>query len=215
MFLSGSHSRIAQVVQIRSSGFRVLSPCRDRAAMASRRCGRRTPNRNGSHGDGNSCPTASGTESKGLNPNLGGPSVGNLLGTNLLRNLLANKRFKVSLVVELSPERREYVRGLYPAIKVTADLEEVIRDPKIEAMAIATPVATHFDRLRGHSLRGNIYWSKKPYQRRMRSAGLRQRRSRNGGHTFLFNSAVRYLKKLIVIDSGELGRYPLYLTAND
>ena len=40
-------------------------------------------------------------------------------GPNLLRNLVANKKCKVSTVVDLSPERRDFVRGLYPAIKVT------------------------------------------------------------------------------------------------
>ena len=66
-------------------------------------------------------------------------------GPNLLRNLVANKRCKVTAVADLSPERRDFVRGLYPAINVTDDIEKVIHDPEIEAVIIATPVATHFD----------------------------------------------------------------------
>ncbi len=55
-------------------------------------------------------------------------------GPNLLRNLVANKKCKVSTVVDLSPERRDYVRGLYPAVKVSDNVEEVINDPEIEAV---------------------------------------------------------------------------------
>ena len=41
-------------------------------------------------------------------------------GPNLLRNMVANKRCKVSMVVDKSNERQDYVRGLYPAINVTS-----------------------------------------------------------------------------------------------
>ena len=44
-------------------------------------------------------------------------------GPNLLRNLVASKRCKVARVVDLSPERQEYVRGLYPAVNVTDKVE--------------------------------------------------------------------------------------------
>ena len=38
-------------------------------------------------------------------------------GPNLLRNMVSSKRCRVKTVVELSSERQEYVRGLYPAIQ--------------------------------------------------------------------------------------------------
>jgi len=130
-------------------------------------------------------------------------------GPNLLRNLVANKKCKVTSVVDLSPERREYVRGLYPAIKVTEDLEEVIRDPQIQAVVIATPVATHFDLAMRALAAGKHILVEKPMARSVaevdeigRLAGVKNLVAMVG-HTFLYNSAVRYVKKLI--DSGELG----------
>ena len=66
-------------------------------------------------------------------------------GPNLLRNLVSNKNCEVSRAVDLSPERREYVRRLYPTINVSDNLEDIYNDPKVEAVVIATPVATHFD----------------------------------------------------------------------
>jgi predicted dehydrogenase len=130
-------------------------------------------------------------------------------GPNLLRNLVANKKCKVTSVLDLSPERREYVRGLYPAIKVTDDLEDVIRDPQIQAVVIATPVATHFDLAMQALAAGKHILVEKPMARSVaevdeigRLAGVKNLVAMVG-HTFLYNSAVRYVKKLI--DSGELG----------
>jgi predicted dehydrogenase len=130
-------------------------------------------------------------------------------GPNLLRNLVANKKCKVTSVVDLSPERREYVRGLYPAIKVTEDLEEVIHDPQIQAVVVATPVATHFDLAMQALAAGKHILVEKPMARSVaevneigRLAGVKNLVAMVG-HTFLYNSAVRYVKKLI--DSGEIG----------
>ena len=130
-------------------------------------------------------------------------------GPNLLRNLVANKKCKVSTVVDLSSERREFVRGLYPAIKVTEDIEEVINDPEIEAVVIATPVATHFDLAMRALAAGKHILVEKPMARSVAEVdeigrlATEKNRVAMVGHTFLFNSAVRYVKKLI--DSGELG----------
>lgn len=130
-------------------------------------------------------------------------------GPNLLRNLVANKKCKVSTVADLSPERREYVRGLYPTVKVTEDLEEVIRDLEIEAVVIATPVATHSDLAMRVLAAGKHILVEKPMARSVAEVDDIGRLSTEKnlvamvGHTFLFNSAVRYVKKLI--DSGELG----------
>ncbi len=130
-------------------------------------------------------------------------------GPNLLRNLVANKRCNVSAVVDLSPERREFVRGLYPAIKVKENAEEVIHDPGIEAVVIATPVATHFDLAMRALAAGKHIFVEKPMARSVAEVDEIGRLATEKnlvamvGHTFLFNSAVRYVKKMI--DAGDLG----------
>ena len=65
-------------------------------------------------------------------------------GPNLLRNLMTNKRCKVTTVVDLSKERREYAQGLYPAVQVSEDVNDVFSNPEIDALVISTPVATHY-----------------------------------------------------------------------
>lgn len=130
-------------------------------------------------------------------------------GPNLLRNLAANRRCRVKTVVDISNERREYVQLRYPATYVTDDPEELFRDPEVDAVVISTPVATHFDLAMRALSAGKHILVEKPMARSVEEVekiGILARE--NGllamvGHTFLFNAAVRYVKKLI--DSGDLG----------
>ena len=130
-------------------------------------------------------------------------------GPNLLRNLIANKDCNVTTVVDLADERRDFIRGLYPSVNVTADVQQTFDDPSVDAVVIATPAATHFDlaisalKSRKHVL------VEKPMARTVEEVekigALAKKNDLTAmvGHTFLYNSAVRYLKQLI--DSGELG----------
>lgn len=130
-------------------------------------------------------------------------------GPNILRNLVTNKKCEVSMVADLSSERREYVRALYPAVKVTGDVEEVLHDPGVAAIVIATPVATHFDLAMRALGAGKHILVEKPIARSVREVddigrlAIEKNLVAMVGHTFLFNSAVRYVKKLI--DDGDLG----------
>lgn len=130
-------------------------------------------------------------------------------GPNLLRNLVANKRCRVHTVSEIAGERRDYVKGLYPAVNVTGNVEDVFQNPEIDAVVIATPVASHFDLSIKALDAGKHIFVEKPLARSVNEVdhigGLSKRKDLVAmvGHTFLFNSAVRYVKKLI--DSGELG----------
>jgi predicted dehydrogenase len=130
-------------------------------------------------------------------------------GPNLLRNLVSSKRCNVSTVVELSAERRDYVQGLYPSIAVTDDVERVFQDANIQAVVVATPVASHFSLMTRALTAGKHVFVEKPMARSVAEVdeigriASSQKRIAMVGHTFLFNAAVRYVKKLI--DSGELG----------
>ncbi|MCX5886659.1 MAG: Gfo/Idh/MocA family oxidoreductase [Proteobacteria bacterium] len=130
-------------------------------------------------------------------------------GPNLLRNLVSNKRCEVKKVVDLSPERRDYVRRLYPAIQLSDRLEEVFRDPLINAVVIATPVATHFDLAMKALEAGKHILVEKPIATSLEEVDKIKEQARRAnllvmaGHTFIFNSAVRYVKKCI--DSNEIG----------
>lgn len=130
-------------------------------------------------------------------------------GPNLLRNLMVNKLCKVHAVADLSPGRRDYVKGLYPAVDVTKDFDSLCRDPRIDALLIATPVATHFELGMKALEAGKHILVEKPLSRSVAEVtALGNLASKKNlqvmvGHTFLFNAAVRYVKELI--DLGKLG----------
>jgi predicted dehydrogenase len=130
-------------------------------------------------------------------------------GPNLLRNLVANTRCTVKTAVDLSSERRDYVKGLYPGVGVTDNTDEVFQDPEIDAVVIATPVATHFDLAMKALEAGKHILAEKPLARsvaeveQIGKVATEKNLVAMVGHTFLFNAAVRYVKE--VIDSGILG----------
>ena len=130
-------------------------------------------------------------------------------GPNLLRNLIANGNCEVPIVAELSTERQEYVKGLYPAVQVTKDPFDIIENKDIDAVVIATPVASHYELAMRSLAAGKHILVEKPLARSVQEVEDIERVAAQKslvamvGHTFLFNSAVNYVKKLI--DSGQLG----------
>src|SRR5437016_14233273 len=65
-------------------------------------------------------------------------------GQNLLRTFSSDPRFEVVAVSDIRESARERVRRTSTAIRLHEDGTEVIDDPEVEAVAIATPAATHF-----------------------------------------------------------------------
>ena len=130
-------------------------------------------------------------------------------GPNLLRNLAANKNCEIKTVAELSEERRSFVKSLYPKINISNDFNEILNDSDIEAVVISTPVNTHFDLATKALSAGKHILVEKPMAKsveQIEQIGALAKKNNlvaMAGHTFLYNSAVRYLKQLI--DKGDLG----------
>lgn len=124
-------------------------------------------------------------------------------GPNLLRNLVANRHCRVKTVVDVAPGRREFVEALYPGIATTPDSDAVLSDPEIDAIIIATPVATHFDLALKVLQQGKHALVEKPMARtaqeveQIQSLATDNQLVAMAGHTFIYNAAVRYLKKLV------------------
>jgi predicted dehydrogenase len=66
-------------------------------------------------------------------------------GPILVRNLLCNGESELRWVCDVYEERASKVVGHYNDIGVTALLDDVLDDPSVEAVAIATPAGTHYD----------------------------------------------------------------------
>lgn len=131
-------------------------------------------------------------------------------GPNLLRNLVSNKNCEIKTAVDLSKDRLDFVKSLYPAIEVSDKAEHVINDPEVEAIVIATPVKSHFYLAVKALESGKHVLVEKPMATTVKEVehigGVAREKDlvAMAGHTFLYNAAVRYVKKLI--DSGELGQ---------
>ncbi|WP_328468584.1 Gfo/Idh/MocA family oxidoreductase [Actinoplanes sp. NBC_00393] len=64
-------------------------------------------------------------------------------GPNLVRNFQGSPAFRLRWLCDLDVDRAQRVLGGYSTVQVTADLDEVLADPDVHAVAIATPAGTH------------------------------------------------------------------------
>src|SRR6267142_1657254 len=65
-------------------------------------------------------------------------------GPNLLRNFSAQPGCLVKWVADEDPKRRAYVEANYPKTRSNPSWQEVVNDPEVEAVVIATPATTHY-----------------------------------------------------------------------
>src|SRR5713101_609224 len=66
-------------------------------------------------------------------------------GPNIVRNFSIQPDCEVVAVCDKNAKALAQVLSRYPTMHVTSDVEEVMRSPETDAMAIVTPVSTHYD----------------------------------------------------------------------
>jgi predicted dehydrogenase len=135
-------------------------------------------------------------------------------GPNLLRNFAELPGSEVTAVCDLSSERLELVRKRYPAVRTTTNWLDLIGDPFIDAIVIATPVSTHFD-LASEALRaGKHVLVEKPLTAnseqalRLMEEAAGRKRVLMVDHTFVYTGAVRKIRELV--GEGKLGEIYYY-----
>jgi len=130
-------------------------------------------------------------------------------GTNLIRNLAASPLCEVVALCDQDRARLERGSGPCPRAELVRDFEAVVADPGVEAVVLATPVATHAPLVHAALEAGKHVLVEKPLATSVREAEELVRLARARGltlmvdHTFLYSPAVRRVKELI--DAGELG----------
>jgi len=130
-------------------------------------------------------------------------------GPNLLRNFSALPGCTVRYVVDPSAERRRFVESNFPFSRAIETHQTVLDDPSIDGVVIATPAASHFPLAKEVLDAGKHVFVEKPLATKVTEVDELSRRATEQnlvvmtGHTFVYNSAVRHVKRLI--DSGELG----------
>ncbi len=130
-------------------------------------------------------------------------------GQNLLRTFAGDPRFEVVGVSDIRDSARERVRRTSTAIRLYDDGTEVIDDPEVEAVVIATPAATHFSLAARALVRKKHVLVEKPMCASVAEAQELVALAERSGvtlmvdHTYLFHGAVEKLRQLH--QNGSLG----------
>src|SRR5271165_3240926 len=130
-------------------------------------------------------------------------------GPNLVRSALATPDFNLEWLCDLDIERARRVLGSQSAIGSTSSFEEVLADPRVAAVAIATPAATHFDLVRTALEAGKHVLVEKPLTstvaegRKLAELARRSDLVLMCDHTYCFTPAVQRIRQLI--KDGEIG----------
>lgn len=132
-------------------------------------------------------------------------------GPNHIRNFLGLSKMGavVATAADRDPERRKHVREFYPTVHLVEEGEDVIRDPNIDAVVIATPVASHYPLAKAALQQGKHVLVEKPFvsdithAEELVSLAREQQRVLMVGHTFEYAAAVNRIRHLI--EDGELG----------
>ena len=130
-------------------------------------------------------------------------------GPNLVRNFAETPGARVAAVADLDPARLALVERRFPGVKTTTDLEVILADQDIDAVAVATPAATHFPLGMRVLQAGKHLWLEKPMTETSEQAQALNEEARRRGrvlivdHTFVYTPAVRKMAELI--GSGEIG----------
>jgi predicted dehydrogenase len=135
-------------------------------------------------------------------------------GPNLVRNFVETKGLTVACVADLDPQKLEIVEKRYPGIRTTTHFEEMINDPTIDAIAVATPVNTHFDLGMAALKAGKHLWLEKPMTessteaRQLVEEAEKRKLVLIVDHTFIYTGAVRKIAE--ILKKGELGEIYYY-----
>lgn len=135
-------------------------------------------------------------------------------GPNLVRNFAELDGATMAAVADLDPKKLELVKRRYPAARVTTNFKELLDDPSIHAIAVATPVNTHFALGMAALQAGKHLWLEKPMTETVEQGSqlVDEARKRNlvllVDHTFVYTGAVRRMGE--IVKGGDLGQLYYY-----
>jgi predicted dehydrogenase len=130
-------------------------------------------------------------------------------GPNLVRNFQDLEAAEITWMCDRRPGLLKRLGRRYPAVQTTVDLDEMLADDTLEAIAIATPVSTHYDVAMRALAAGKHVFVEKPLAHSTEHAeAMIDAAALHGlvlmpGHTFLYSPPVNLVHDLI--RSGELG----------
>ena len=139
-------------------------------------------------------------------------------GPNLARNFAAIEGCDLTWCCDASHAARERIAGNYPRTRFTGDIAEVLADPEVDAVVLATPVPTHAELAVRVLESGRHCFVEKPLGQSVAEAQLAVDAAHSTaktlmvGHLLEYHPGVQKLKELS--DSGELGDEIYYIYGN-
>jgi predicted dehydrogenase len=135
-------------------------------------------------------------------------------GPNIVRNICSLDSAKVVAICDRSVPAAKRAKQAHPYIHVTSDCEEVLTSAEIDAVAVITPVWTHYELAKKALLNGKHVFVEKPFTSTSEQAEelieLAEKKNLQimVDHTFLFTGAVKKIHQLI--DDSTLGKLYYY-----
>jgi predicted dehydrogenase len=130
-------------------------------------------------------------------------------GPNIVRNLQSLEGARVAVVCDRDANALKRTRQAFPGLQTTSEASEVLTSPEIDAVAVITPVWTHFELAQQALENGKHVFVEKPFTcasaqaERLIELAAQKRLTLMVDHTFLFTGAVRKIRQLV--DEGTLG----------
>jgi predicted dehydrogenase len=130
-------------------------------------------------------------------------------GPNLVRTALATPALQLEWLCDLDEPRARAVLGRYTTVAATDSYQQVLADPAVSAVAIATPAGTHFDLIRAALDAGKHVLVEKPITSSLAEAEKLADMAEDAGlvlmcdHTYCYTPAVRRIRELI--RGGDIG----------
>lgn len=135
-------------------------------------------------------------------------------GPNVVRNLASLEGSQVVAIAEVNPAARIRAQKAYPGVLVTPAASDVICSSEIDAVAVVTPVWTHYELVKAALENGKHVFVEKPFTSSASQGeeliNLAQQKNLTimVDHTFLFTGAVKKISELL--DEGTLGKLFYY-----
>lgn len=135
-------------------------------------------------------------------------------GPNVVRNLASLEGSHVVSIAEMNASARQRAHKAYPSVYVTPDARELIASADIDAVAVITPVWTHYELAKAALENGKHVFVEKPFTsttaqgEELIELAARKNLKIMVDHTFLFTGAVKKIKELL--HEGTLGKLYYY-----
>jgi len=124
-------------------------------------------------------------------------------GPNYVRTFNELSSSSICLCCDVDVDRLNYIKGIYPFIKVTTNYSDILKDPKIDAVCISTPASTHYEIVKESLLNGKHVLVEKPLALSVSDGealvkiAKDQKRILMVGHVYLYHPAVQKMKSYI------------------